>query len=108
VDAFSRRYQGWLVPLAVQQQGSDRRYLARDVPLRGIVSESIPGTRPMIVFTGEIDPHVAHFVGRPVALAVDENADCAEAELSITNDVGAQTIIEIRSPTRPELVDGTR
>jgi len=106
VDGFSRRHDGWLISVAVEQGAGARRYLARDVPLRGVVAELNDGTGSMMVFTGDTTPHATHFVERPVSLAVDETADGAEVELTITDDSGARTIIEFRSPMRPELVDG--
>jgi hypothetical protein len=39
VDAFSRRHDGWLVSVAVDQPPNARRYVTRDVPLRGVVAE---------------------------------------------------------------------
>ena len=105
-DAFSRRHDGWLISVGVENEGAERRYLANDVPLRGVVAELDDGTGSMMIFTGDTTPHAAHFVQRPVSLAVDDTEDGAEAELTITDDSGGRTIIAFRSPMRPELVDG--
>lgn len=105
VTAFSRRHDGWLVSVALEEEGGARRYLAHDVPLRGVVAERNDDADSLMVFTGAA-PHATHFVERPVSLAVDETAEGAEAELAITDDAGARTILEFRSPMRPELVDG--
>lgn len=83
-----------------------RRYLARDTPLRGVVAELNDDTGSMMVFTGDTMPHATHIVERPASLTVEETADGAEAALTITDDSGARTILEFRSPMRPELVDG--
>lgn len=106
VDAFSRRHDGWLISVSVEHGAGTRRYLTRDTPLRGVVAESNDDTGTMMVFTGDTVPHATHFVERPVSLAVEETAEGAEAKLTITDDSGARTIIEFRSPMRPELVDG--
>jgi hypothetical protein len=70
----------------------------RDVPLRGIVREG----DAMVIFTED----ATHFVEKPAALAVGETAEGAEAELTVTAASGARTIVELRTPVRPELVDG--
>ena len=106
MDGFSRRHGAWLVSLSVQQGALARRYLARDVPLRGVVAELNDDTGSMMVFTGDTMPHATHFVERPASLTIDETSDGAEAELTITDDSGNRTIVEFRSPMRPELVDG--
>ncbi len=106
VDGFSRRHDGWLISVAVESGADTRRYLARDVPLRGVVAELNDGTDSMMIFTGETTAHAACFVERPVSLAVEETEEGAEAELTITGDDGSRTIVEFRSPMLPELVDG--
>jgi hypothetical protein len=106
VDAFSRRHDGWLVSVAFEPGAGNRHYLARDVPLRGVIAKLNDHSGSMMVFTGDTVPHATHSVKRPISLAVEETAEGAEAELTITDDRGARTIIEFRSPMRPELVDG--
>lgn len=103
VDAFSRQHDGWLISVAVQEGTHAREYLTRDLPLRGVVAELDEGADSMMVFTGDT---TTHFVEHPVLLAIEETPDGAEAELTIAGESGARTIVEFRSPMRPELVDG--
>ena len=106
VDAFSRRHDGWLVSVAMVPEAGDRRYLARDVPLQGVIAEVNDDSGSITVLTGGTVPYARHVVKRPVSLVVEETADGAEAELAIADDRGERTIIAFRSPMRPELVDG--
>ena len=106
VDAFSRCHDGWLVSLGVEEGASPRSYVARDSPLRGVVAELDEDVSSMMVFTGETTPHATHFVPHATALEVEETPEGAEAELTITDESGVRTIVEFRSPMRPELVDG--
>jgi hypothetical protein len=106
VDAFSRRHDGWLVSVAVEPEAGDRRYLARDVPLRGVIAELNGHSGSMTVLTGGTLPYATHIVKGPVSLVVEETADGTEAELAIADDRGTRAIIAFRSPMRPELVDG--
>ena len=95
-DAFSRQHEGWLISVSV-----DGRCIARDVPLLGVVAE-LDETGTMMVFTGGL----THFVAHPVAVSVDETAGGAEADVNIRDASGSSTTIALRSPMRPELVDG--
>ena len=106
VDAFSRRHDGWLTSVAVEEGSNARRYMARDVPLRGVVAELDDDIGSMMVFTGDTTPHATHFVGHATALEVEETREGADAALTITDESGSRTILEFRSPTQPELVDG--
>lgn len=106
VDAFSRRHDGWLISVAVDEDSNARRYLTHDVPLRGVVAELDDDISSMMVFTGDTTPHATHFVGHATALEVEETGEGADAALTITDESGARTILELRSPMRPELVDG--
>lgn len=105
VDSFSRQHDGWLISVSVDEGAVQRRTLVRDAPLRGVVAEWSRGGS-LMVFTGDAEPHDTHFIAHPVALSVEETDDAAEAELTITDDAGVSTHIELRSPIRPELVDG--
>jgi hypothetical protein len=106
VDAFSRRHDGWLVSVAVEKGSSPRRYVAREVPLRGVVAELEEDCSSMMVFTGDTKPHATHFVGHASGLEIEETREGADAALTITDESGMRTILEFRFPTRPELVDG--
>ena len=106
VDAFSRRHDGWLVSVAVDEGSAARRYVTHDVPLRGVVAELDEDISSMMVFTGDTIPHATHFVEHATGLEVEETREGADAALTITDESGVRTIVEFRSPMRPELVDG--
>ena len=106
VDSFSRRHDGWLISVAVAEGSAPRRYLTHDVPLRGVVAELEEDISSMMVFTGRTTPHATHFIEHASGLEIEETRDGADAALTITDESGARTILEFRSPMRPELVDG--
>jgi len=105
-DAFSRRHEGWLISVAVEEPSRARRYVTRSLPLRGVVAELDEDAASLMIFSGDTTPHETHFVEHATSLVVGETAEGAESELTITDDSGARTILEFRSPMRPELVDG--
>lgn len=106
VDAFSRRHDGWLISVAIAEGTGSRRYLTRDVPLRGVVAEVADDASSLMVFTGDTSPHATHFIGHATALEVEETREGADAALTITDESGVRTTVEFRSPILPELVDG--
>ena len=106
VDSFSRRHDGWLISVAVDEGANAPRYVVRDVPLRGVVAELDEDVSSMMVFTGAAIPHETHFIDHATELEVEETRDGADSALTITDESGARTILEFRSPMRPELVDG--
>lgn len=105
-DEFSRCHDGWLVSVAVDEGSTPRRYVTRDVPLRGVVAELNEDGSSVMVFTGGGMPHATHFVEHATGFAVEKTRDGADAALTITGESGVRTIVELRSPMRPELVDG--
>ena len=105
-QGFSRRYEGWLISVSVERRAGDRHFVARDVPLRGVVAEANGEVNSMMVFTGDTAPHMTHFIDHPVAMTVDESADGAETALTITDSGQSCTTIAFRSPMRTELIDG--
>ena len=106
VDAYSRRHDGWLISVAVEEGSAPRRYVTRDAPLRGVVAELDEDISSMMVFTGDTTPHATHFIEHATGLEVEETGDGADAGLTIIDESGVRTILEFRSPMRPELVDG--
>lgn len=102
MDAFSRRHDGWLISVAIEEGTAPRRYVVRDVPLHGVVAELSDHTASMMIFAGE----TTHVVKRPAVLTLDETEEGADVELAIVDATGERTIIEFRSPMRSELVDG--
>ena len=106
VDAFSRRHDGWLISVAVEEGSAPRKYVTHDAPLRGVVAELEEDISSMMVFTGDTTPHSTHFINHATRLEVEETRDGADAGLTITDESGVRTILEFRSPMRPELVDG--
>ena len=106
VDAFSRRHEGWLISVAVEEGSDPRRYVSHDVPLRGVVADLEGDISSMMVFTGDTAPHSTHFIEHATGLEIDETREGADAALTIADESGARTILEFRAAMRPELVDG--
>jgi hypothetical protein len=105
-DEFSRRHDGWLVSVAVEEGSRFRRYAARDVPLRGVVAEPDNDTGSLMIFTSDTTPLFTHFIEHAISVEVEETAEGAESALIVTDRDGVRTILEFRSPMLPELVDG--
>ena len=106
VDGFSRRHDGWLISVAVEEGSQPRRYLTRDAPLRDVTAEAGEDTSTVMISSGDTAQHATHFIQGATSLEVEETSEGAESALTIADEGGARTILEFRSPMLTELVDG--
>jgi hypothetical protein len=104
LDSFSRRHDGWIVTVRVAPRHGMADVIAEDVPLRGI---DLVGPRrgDLIVSVGNGREHFAHQIKGAAAVSIDETAAGVERALVIDGPQES-TIVEFRSPMRPEEVDG--
>lgn len=105
LDSFSRQHEGWIVSITTRSPRGDVAVAAHDVPLQG-VSPASPRSNDIAITVGGGRSHLTHEVRDPASLQVDLTADEAEHALIIHGQDGTTTTIEIRSPMRPEEVDG--
>ncbi len=105
LDSFSRQHEGWIVSIKTRSHGGAVAVAARDVPLQG-VSLASPRSGDIAISVGGTRGHLTHEIHDPAAVEVDLTADEAEHALIIHGRDGTTTSIELRSPRRPEDVDG--
>jgi len=106
LDSFSRQHEGWIVRLEVTAADGRVQTEARDLPLQGVSADS-PRTRSVAIMVGqEPSAHVTHEVAHPVAITIEQTDSGAERALRIRAADGSTTVVEFRSPMRPEQVDG--
>lgn len=105
-DAFSRRHQGWLVRLTVLDPKLGAQVEATELPLQGVVAD--PRGIGIAIQLGERPDDVEHAVRHPrrVWIELAGERDDAEAALEIESEDGTKAILEFRSATLPEMVDG--
>jgi len=105
LDSFSRQHEGWIVSIKTRTADGEIAVEARDLPLQG-VSLASPRSRDVAITVGDRRGHLTHEVRDPAAVKLDVTADQAERALIIEAGDGTMTIVEFRTPMRPEEVDG--
>ena len=104
LDGFSRQHEGWIVTVRVVGEDGTSRIAARDLPLRGVAA--VDSGRPDLVVTvGNAGDHVVHQIPRAASVVIDETPDGIQRAL-IVDGPDSTTMVEFRSPKRPEEVDG--
>jgi hypothetical protein len=106
LDSFSRQHEGWIVRVEVIGPDGHKRTEARDLPLQGVSANS-PRAKGIVISVGQRpNDHLTHEVSNPITVAIDQTDAGAERALRIRARDGSTTIVEFRSPMRPEEVDG--
>ena len=106
LDSFSRSHEGWIVRVAVTEPGGRSQVEAGDVPLQGVTADF--GSTPTIaVMVGDLqDTYLTHQVANPKLLEFEQTEAGAISALVVHSGDGTKTVVEFRSPMRPEDVDG--
>ena len=103
-DAFSHRYDGWLVTVRVLHPRFGSQMEACEVPLAGVVA---PPYAPIIsLHVGCAASHIEHDIRSPREVWVELSAAGAEEAIGIESEDGTKTIIEFKTPALPETNDG--
>jgi hypothetical protein len=105
IDRFSRQHEGWIVSIKTRHADGQVAVDAHDVPLHG-VSASSPQSGDIAIVVGQRRSHLTHEVRDPTALRLDLTDDEADRALIIDSHDGTTATVELRSPMRPEAVDG--
>ena len=105
LDSFSRRHEGWIVSIKTRSPDGHVATQAHDLPLQGVTADS-PRSNDVAIVVGKPDGSFMHEVRNPSAVAIEVSDDRAERALIIDGPDGTTTMVEFRSPMRPEDVDG--
>ncbi len=115
-DRFSRQHEGWLVTLEVAEArsgprpgGHRRRTVAHDMPLRGVTFDPREGLEDEVsVILGEGPrEHYTHIIHAPRRISFARTRAGADEALEIDSDASGLTRVKFRTPSPPEVVDGT-
>jgi len=103
-DAFSHRYEGWLVTVRVLHPRFGSQIEASEIPLEGIVAAD--DAAEISLHLGRAGNSIEHDIRSPREVWVEVSPEGAEEAVSVESEDGTKTIIEFRTPALPETVDG--
>lgn len=103
LDSFSMQHDHWLV--SVESESAATKI--DDAALEGIMARDTTESRGEVIITvgGSTETHERIAVDAPSRIAV-ESENGVESALLIEDERGKTTRVAIRTPVRPELVDG--
>lgn len=107
-DAFSRQHEGWLVTLEVFDEAIGAQPEAREIIFEGISVSSQNGEPESIAINlgKKPDEHITHSIANPARVWVQQTSGGANEALEIEAADGTRTLLRIRAPMLPEMVDG--
>src|SRR4051812_38059876 len=108
LDSFSRQHEGWLVTVEVLGEEIGAQVEAQGVPLEGITAELKGDGKDSISITVGLKPseHVTHNIQAPTHVRIEQAENGADIALQIESSDAATTLLRLRSPMLPEMVDG--
>jgi Family of unknown function (DUF5335) len=108
LDSFSRQHEGWLVTVEVLSEEIGAQVEAKAKPLEGITAELRGGREDSISITVGLTPEerVTHNIQSPTHIRIEQAPNGADMALQIESSEGATTLVSLRSPMLPEMVDG--
>jgi hypothetical protein len=104
---FSAVHEGWLVSVDILAPTLGAQPEVHDLPLVGVVAEprtnggtiTIAAARPE---TGQI----THTIHSPTRVRIERTNEGADVAMQIESAEGTTTILRLKTPARPETVDG--
>jgi len=106
LDAFSAVHEGWLISLEVLSPGLGAQPVMTDLPLVGVSLDDRQGQGIAIAAERSAGEHTTHFVLAPTRLWIERSDDGVDVALQIEAADGSRAIVQMKTPARPETVDG--
>jgi uncharacterized protein DUF5335 len=106
LDAFSAVHEGWLVSLQVLSPELGAQPVITDLPLVGVTLDDEQAQGIAIAAERSAGEHATHFVAAPTHVWVERTEEGADVALEIESSDGSRTLLSLKTPARPETVDG--
>jgi uncharacterized protein DUF5335 len=106
LDTFSAVHEGWLVSLEVLSPALGAQPVLTDLPLVGVTLDDQRGDGIAIAAERSAGEHTTHFVAFPAHVWLERTDEGVDVALQIESADGTRAILELKTPARPETVDG--
>jgi hypothetical protein len=106
LDTFSAVHEGWLVSLEVLSPALGAQPVLTDLPLVGVTLDDQRGEGIAIAAERSAGEHMTHFVASPAHVWLERTDEGVDVALQIESADGTRAILELKTPARPETVDG--
>jgi len=104
---FSAVHEGWLISVDILTQAMGAQPEVHDLPLTGVVAERLKtGDTITISATRSDAGQITHTIHSPTRVWIERTYDGADVAMQIESAEGTTTILRLKTPARPETVDG--
>ncbi len=104
---FSALHEGWLISLDILSQTIGAQPEVRDLPLVGIVAEPERKGGLIAISAAKVNgEQITHMIHSPTRVRLERMDDGVDAAMQIESAEGTTTILRLKTPARPETVDG--
>lgn len=104
---FSARHEGWLISVDILAPTIGAQSEVHDLPLIGVVAEPHAGGGLITISAAKFDgEQITHTIHSPTRVWIERTNDGADAAMQIESAEGTKTIVRLKTPARPETVDG--
>lgn len=104
---FSSIYEGWLVSVDVLSPAIGAQPEVHDLPLVGVVAEPESKGGLITISAATRDgEQITHTIHSPTRVQVERTDNGVDIAMQIESAEGTTTILRLKTPVRPENVDG--
>ena len=104
---FSAVHEGWLISVDILAPAIGAQPQVHELPLTGVVAERQQTGDTITISAARSDAgQITHTIHAPTRVWIERTNDGADAAMQIESAEGATTILRLKTPARPETVDG--
>jgi hypothetical protein len=104
---FSALHEGWLISVDILASAIGAQPELHDLPLTGVVAERQKTGDTITISAGRSnESQITHTIHWPTRVWIERTQEGADAAMQIESAEGTTTILRLKTPARPETVDG--
>ena len=104
---FSAIHEGWLISVDILAAAIGAQSEVHDLPLVGVVAEPHADGGLITISAARFDgEQITHTIHSPTRVWIERTNEGADAAMQIESAEGITTILRLKTPARPETVDG--
>ena len=107
LEEFSALHEGWLISVDILAPAIGAQPEVRDLPLTGVVAERQKTGDTITISAARLGAgQITHTIHAPTRVWIERTHDGADVAMQIESAEGTTTILRLKTPARPETVDG--
>ena len=103
---FSALHEGWLISVDILTEAMGAQPEVHDLPLTGVVAERQKAGDTITISAARPAGQITHTIHAPTRVWIERTHDGADVAMQIESAEGTTTILRLKTPARPETMDG--